>query len=559
MTKSQSNSLVVSASPSSVELTVYHGGPAVVREARKVSLDEGRSNLQIDGLPLQFVGGSLTVVSAEGAGPFKMHSTSFRNANLSLDTILQKAIGQHVVLCEAARNGAVIQHTGKLLYIIDGRTAVLQESDDQDSVQLVPLTNKVELTDGLPEGLSALSSLVMDVSTGATGDYDINTLYESEGLAWRPWYEFIYDSEASVLKRLACFVELTNSSGTDMEDARLSLIAGHNHSVNARPKGRGVMRAQAMSASFEAQVESAGGGMDYEEADVETVGNQRMYTLPDSVTLVNGETLNPALVFAEDVPVTQEFHLNESWYGSRRELNDDDLPKLPISVKLRAKNDKASNLGIPLPPASGRVLEPDSTGQLQKTDNSRVTGHVAANEKFVLDLTVPSKDLKATRELTFQHIDPEPEEVKDDNFVDEGGMPDDDPRFEVQPMADAVEGGPSLTAMTATPTVIDEGKHDRIRRDAAKRAGEAKEEKKPEPRFQEEERVIRLFNYGTSEETVIVHENVAANAEFLDDKTGFHRINEESYAGVFEVTVPAGTEDEPGEREISYRIKWQIN
>ncbi len=533
--KTTADQHVVSATPEAIELTAYQQGPAVIREKRKVGLTDGRSTLQLDGLPLQFVPGSLTVVSAQGAGKFKMISTSFRNANLSLGTILAKAVGSHIVLTEDTHRGFVT-HTGKLLHIVDGRTAVLQEDGDAEAVKLVPITNKVTLTEGLPDGLSALASLVMDVEAASKGNYSLNNLYESEGVNWRPWYEAFYDHDAGKLIRFACYVELTNNSGTDFEDAGIKLIAGANHSVNAQPKHHRGVRAQAMT--LEAAPASAdfgelhGGGMDYEAAEVESVGEQKMYTLPDIISLENGETQNPALVFATDVPVDHEYHLDAGYYGARRQGTIEDLPKLPIKVKLRLKNDSASNLGIALPPGRVRVLEPDSSGQLQKTDSTSVRGHIARNEKFVLELGNPARDIKATRELVFQHVDPVPEK-KDDNFVDEGPHPI------------AEEGGLPEPRMTmAAPAVTAKAKD---------------EEEKEAPRFQEEERVVRLYNYGEEDVTVHVHENIPTNAEFLQDDTGFTRFSEASNAGAFEVSVPAGSTDEPGELTITYRIKWQIN
>lgn len=554
--KSNADQHVVSAAPETVELTAYQQGPAVIRETRKVTLADGRSTLQLDGLPLQFVPGSLTVVSADGAGKFKMISTSFRNANLSLTTILAKAIGSHIVLSEDTQRG-IVDHTGKLLHIVDGRTAVLQEDDGAESVKLVPITNKVTLADGLPDGLSALASLVMDVEAAKNGGYNLNNLYESEGVNWRPWYEAFYDHDSGKLVRFACYVELSNNSGTDFEDAGIKLIAGANHSVNAQPKHHRGARMQMLSMEAAPAAdfgETHGGGMDYEEADVESVGEQKMYTLPDTVSLENGETQNPALVFATDVPVDHEYHLDASWYAARRKGSDDDLPKLPVKVKLRLKNDSSSNLGIALPPGRVRVLEPDSSGQLQKTDSTTVRGHIARNEKFILELGNPARDIKASRELTYQHIDPEIEK-KDDNFIDEGPHP-----LPVQPM-EAEEGGmPEVRMTMAAPTVVDPGKHDRIRRDAVENAAAGKEEEEKEaPRFQEEERVVRLYNYGEEDVTVHVHENIPANAEFLQDDTGFTRFSEASSAGAFEVSVPAGSDDEPGELTITYRIKWQIN
>ena len=521
---------VVSETPSTIELTAYQHGPAVIRESRQVSLDKGRSTLQLDSLPLQFVPGSLTVVSATGEGKFKMISTSFRDANLSVQAILAKAVGSHVVLREDTHRG-IVDHTGKLLYIVDGRTAVLQESDDAKGVILVPLTNKIELTDGLPEGLSSLASLVMDVEAAARGEYALNTLYEAGGLNWRPWYEAFYDHKAGKLTRFACYVELTNESGTDFSDAGIKLIAGVNHSVNAQPKARGV-RMAALESAMPMAATAGGASFDYESADVEKVGEQKMYTLPDRITLENGETQNPALLFAGDIPVTREYHLDAGYYNTRRQVSEDDLPKLPVKVKLRLKNDAASNLGTALPPGQVRILEPDSSGQLQKTDSSSVRGHISRNEKFVLELGNPARDIKATRELTFQHIDPEPEKTEDD-AVAEGPHP-------VRPTV-------AMPTMAMTAAVEGSGEEP------------TEDEKVEAPRFQEEERMVRLFNYGDEVAVVLVNEYIPLNAEFLHDDTGFSRFSEASQNGAFEVTVPGGDENEPGETTITYRIKWQLN
>lgn len=542
--KSKADQEVVSNTPSTIELTAYQQGPAVIRETRQVSLGEGRSKLAINGLPLQFVPGSLTVVSASGAGNFKMISTSFRAANLSMLSILAKAVGTHVILREDSARG-LIDHTGKLLYVVDNRTAVLQESDDAEAITLVPLTNKIELTEGMPDGLSALSSLAMDIEASATGQYALKSLYESEGVNWRPWYEIFYDRKKGALTRFACYVELSNNSGTDFDDAGIKLIAGANHSVNAQPRNRGGMRAMALESAMPMAATAGGGGdnFDYESADVESVGEQKMYSLPDRVSLENGETQNPALVFAAEVPVDHEYYLDAGWYGPRRQESEDDLPKLPIKVKLRLKNSAASNLGVALPPGRVRVLEPDQSGQLQKTDSSIIGGHVAKNEKFSLDLGNPARDLKATRELAFQHIDPVPTEDEEE-VVSEGPHP-------IQPMV-GLEGG-----VTAGPAVHNPGKVDMARRSAVKKA--ADDDQTEAPRFQEEERIVRLFNYGDEDAEVTVHENIPPNAEFIKDDIGFTRFSDASQSGAYKVTIPAGTTEDPGEVSINYRIKWQIN
>jgi hypothetical protein len=64
-TKQGETPFVVAPAPKSVELTAYQGGQAVVRERRTVSLKAGKSRLAFEGLPTQFVEGSLTVVASK--------------------------------------------------------------------------------------------------------------------------------------------------------------------------------------------------------------------------------------------------------------------------------------------------------------------------------------------------------------------------------------------------------------------------------------------------------------------------------------------------------------
>ena len=92
MTQANTQPTVVSDSPESSEITVYLGGPALVREKRKVTLPEGKSQVSLSGLPENLVPGSLTVTGVAGeAGKFILGQLSYRPANLSIPAILSRA------------------------------------------------------------------------------------------------------------------------------------------------------------------------------------------------------------------------------------------------------------------------------------------------------------------------------------------------------------------------------------------------------------------------------------------------------------------------------------
>lgn len=539
-------------------LTAYQAGPAVVRENRVLTLGAGRSRVYIGGLPSQFVEGSSTVVSVKGTGKFKLGAKSLRPANLTQQALLHQSIGSKITLIEENKAGEERKIEGELCHIVDGRYAVLKTKNEGESVLIVPLTQKFELNSGIPAGLSNLTVLVMEPTVETAGEFDMKLLYETQGINWTPWFEVFYNAKTKKLDRFACYVDITNNSGAKIENAVLKLIAGTNNSDaanRAARKGRGAMR-MAMAAPMMAGLESAGGGMEadfsQDSAEVESVGEQKMYKLPDAVTLENGISNSPALVFSTDVPVDEhEYHAYANYFQSLDGDNVADLQKLPVMVKLRLLNSAAKNLGAALPAGSVRVFEPDSAGEMQKTDSSQVTKPVAVDEGFTLDLRNPCSDLKHTRQLIDWKEDPA--EVEDDVVVTpEGGLPESD-EDEASDGATEALTAPRMTAMMPQMSAAVEGGLEGGQRKKVEK------KKQPKPRFREEEREIVLHNFKDEAVEVIVHENVPHNAEFLSKSQDFAKFNAGQGNGTFKVSVPAKSEKTCGSASVRYRIKYRIN
>ena len=102
-----------------------------------------------------------------------------------------------------------------------------------------------------------------------------------------------------------------------------------------------------------ASLESAGGAADFsvEAAAVESVGEQKMYVLPEALTVENGETKQTALVYAENVPVTPEYFLAEGYYGEAAQKVED-LPRLTVSIRILGWRSRAFVVGVGEHPAS---------------------------------------------------------------------------------------------------------------------------------------------------------------------------------------------------------------
>ncbi len=521
--------------PQSLALTVYKGGAALFREQRSVSLPAGTSKLQLEGLPSEevFIDDSLVLVSVDGKGNFKAGPVSFRPGNLNVPNILAGAIGKRITVYD--RHPDRTEPIPGVLRHILGSQIVLEVSGTR--VLVLPHPSRFDLPSGLPEGLSAESSLVMEPTVEKAGAFVLHLLYEADGIAWKPRYTAFYDSDAGKLSRLDCWVDITNNTGTKLDGASFKLLDGYNRSRRRHAYAGGMEAMTLQAAAVPTRGVAMKAAITADESEAENVGEQHLYVLPGSFSLANGERKQACLLMKTDVPVEQEYHLH-SHYGYQpfnATVDPEDLPRLPVNVRLRLVNDEASRLGTALPAGQITFLEPDSSGSQQKTDTASI-GHVSVDEKFNIDLSTPARDLKATRRLVDFHQDPPPPVEEDEEEIDEPV------RFPVRPLEAA--GGPDV----GTPA-----EHSRRLQEAAESAGKRKKRKpKKVPRFRTEAREVVLYNYRDKDVTVCVEEDIPTGSQWLGQS---HEVSEQALGCCrFCIPVPA-----KGKATLSYRIKWQIN
>ncbi len=512
-------SLHKSSASRQVQLTVYQGGQAVIRESRELPLVKGKNSVQLNGLPTAFVENSLVVLGAQGPGEFNIGSSSYEPANMSGASILLKAIGTKVTLIEPSQQGPV-RSTGILKFVL-GNQVVLEQDG---TIVVVPLTPKFELGEGMPEGLANTPSLVFEPSVSEAGKYQVRFLYEAEGLNWASRYNAFFDQKAGKLTRFECVVDITNQSGLQIDDGEFKLFTGNNFGTGRRSYPKGGVRAAAMSMS----APRGGAGLESvmaDDASVESVGEQKLFVLPDLLSIGAAATKTCNLFLAQDIPVQVELYLPVNYYSYNGSVaTEEDSDKLPVMVRLRIKNDDANNLGKDMPAGEVAFFVYDSAGSEQKVDSASVEAR-AKGEPFKLDLRKPSADVKATRRLSFVHQD-QPDSEPAQVVTPEGGLPDDSP----------VDDAPSMT-MGMRPAVV-----------AAPEAGKKKLIK---PLFREEERVVTIFNYKGEDVEVLVTETFPEKADFIK-RPDF--VEETNVAGTMRLTVPAN-----GKKTVSYRIKYRIN
>lgn len=527
-----SKDFVTSTAPSQVSITLYQGGHAVVREIRDVELDASGNTVLLEGLPNAYVPNSLKFRRVQGPGSFNPGCITIQPANLSLPNILAAYQGRKITLVQP--NGVQrLRNTGKLVAVFGNHVAI--ERERGSGVMVVPATSEWEFPDGLPEGLSATQSVVMEPTVGEAGKYRLHSLYKTGGLNWSAHYTGFFDKKSGKFQRLECTILLTNNCGVRFASAKLKLFASANVSHAKSVRGARFAAASAAPPMGGAMPEAA---LSFDSAEVEAVGEQKMYKLPGEQTLESGQPKEAYLLLSEGVPAVVELYVPR--HQGYDELAEGELTKVGCPMRLHLVNNSDNNLGTALPAGPMSIFEDDSAGEAQETNASAVRRDVAVGEAFTLDLQNPSSDVKFTRRLVSWSEDPEPEAAEET----------------------AEETGAAQHRVTAPggPDVGTPGAHGRLRQEILTAADEAETDREADdeedteeaPRFHYETRETVVFNFGTDAVDVNVQEQFPQTAEFSDESHSFAA--KATTQGTYKVSVPAGDKV-----TVRYSLKWRIN
>ena len=506
-----------STGPKTVELALYQGGLATVRELRAVDLSAGFNALYLEGLPTQFQPNSQMVLEYAGPGELDLGASTYRAANLDKHRVLQSSVNSK---CWVKVEGGLVEGILKASF---GNEALVQLASSEHIV-VVP-TTAVEL-ESIPQGLSATPSLMMSPSATVAGAYDLRVLYETNGLSWSARYSAFFDEKKGVLTRLQCDVAIVNGSGARFNGAVVKLLSGENY--GAQPPAYALAQAESVSFGGGARKMAAPRGR---SAVSQSVGESHLYEVPGAVTILDGDQQQVTLFLVKDVPVTREFFLPAS--NDYYNLGDGESRKLPVFLRLRAKNTKKNKLGTcALPAGEVGIWQKDTSGSEQKTGNSS-TEHVSIGDGFKFEYG-PSSDVKAERRLVEAIEDPEPEEAE--------ATPSARP---VRPLMTA--GGPGMPGDDVRNAV----RESLLSADQSEQDDSAEETEAP--RYRTEEREIKVTNFKDEAVTVLVSETYPEKSEFLR-QPDFGFAAQGATGGVIPVQVAA-----KGESVVSYRLRWRLN
>ncbi|HLO78297.1 MAG TPA: DUF4139 domain-containing protein [Magnetospirillum sp.] len=327
------DTVLAPADRSGLALTLTQDDVALVRDRRTVALERGPQLLLVEGVARQ-ARDSSAVLSGNGVA---VSEQGFQLAGIDADALLAASVGKEVTV--VWRDGAGAEREERAKVISAGPQPVFQVGG-----KVVAGSPVRVLYDALPPELRTLPAYRANVAVEAAGKRDVELSYLTAGLSWQADYVAeMYPGDDKLA--LSSWATLANAAGSDFANARVQVMAGEVNTVgDTSPVPRGVRLEKALMAGAAMAAPAP--------ASRQAVGGYHLYTLPQPVSLRDGERKQVALMPPQQMAVERVLTLDPLPPHLWRDRAPEQEAEHPQTV-LKLKNGSAE----PLPAGTIRVFQ----------------------------------------------------------------------------------------------------------------------------------------------------------------------------------------------------------
>ncbi len=353
-------------------LSIYTDGRALVRRTLPVALQRGRQSVNAE-LGVRAFDPTSLVALGEGV---EINALNLVTAT-GQEGALQRAVGRELDFL--VRTGDSLSFLRATLLSVDPPAVRYQGR----------VLYQLPGTPALPEDVVRLAhGVALDV-TAAQPRPNLELSYLVEGVRWQASYAVTLPPRGTGRAAVTGTATLENPGGLGIENAQVQLVAGSIRRVS-RP---GVPRPMMARAAAVAGMEVAA-----EMPEAESVGEVRVYALPERVSFAAGVTRAVPLIARTTADVTPVYSLEQPQVvivEGETEPQRDLRPEITYVLR-RAPRTPFGD--VPLPAGVARVYAPDAQGRPQLVGEAMV-GHTPAGRDIRLT-TGQATDITAERVQT---------------------------------------------------------------------------------------------------------------------------------------------------------------
>ena len=350
-------------------------GFGVVRDNRTLNITKGISELRFTDVARFIDPTTVSFLDMTDPAATEVLEQSFRFDLINPTKIYEKYVGKEIGLKTTIAGERVIKQV-KLLAINGGQLVLMT---DEGLLFMGPWDSRIHLP-SLPADLISKPTLMWLVDSKRAGERKVQTSYMTDGLTWRADYNLVLNADDTKAD-LGAWVSLMNLSGLSYKGASLKLVAGNVRRIQGTRyfDSAQFVRSEAISAT-----KSNG----FKE---KTFFEYHLYTLPRRTDVMNSSTqqitLFPTARGANvEKVLVYNGAANVAGYGSSPSLghNFGLSTHKKVDVYIRFKNEKANNLGMPLPAGKVRVYKKDDADGALEFIGEDVINHTPKDENVLI-------------------------------------------------------------------------------------------------------------------------------------------------------------------------------
>src|ERR1700759_3345054 len=330
-----------------LSVTIYNDDQALIQDKRDIEVKAGRQRLEFLDVSAQIQPETVSLVAAD----ISILEQNFDFDLLTPAKLMEKAVGQEVTLvrvspgtgAETREQAMVLATNGGVVLKIGQRIEVLRD----DGLPVRVIFNKV------PDNLRARPTLSVSIVGTHAGLKRATLSYLTPGLGWKADYVALYNESDGKID-VQGWVTLTNSSGTNYDNAQTLLVAGSPSLIDDDSQ---VYRPPVRRPTLQKPGTESGSR--------ERLGDYYLYPLAEHTTIANLQTKQVSFLDVHGVPAEHGYEFRNHWLGTAEQ---------PLSAQTvySFSTSAHAGLGDQLPAGTLRFYMRDKRGDPQFIGESHI-------------------------------------------------------------------------------------------------------------------------------------------------------------------------------------------
>jgi hypothetical protein len=366
-----------------LELTVYTQDFGLVREVRPMRLTSGPNRLRLLEVSKRLDPHSVLLRwRGHGAHPPQLVAHAYDLGVASSDGLLQRYVGRPIEVVRYGENGHEAERqTGTLMVEANGEVVVQADG----KLYVHPRGTIVAPANG---DVVTIPQLSVQAESPAAQAAPLELAYLTRGLSWSADYVATLSPHDGALT-FECWATVTNRTGVDYPNAKVSLIAGNPNRATVAMARRTEQFAPLAATSDSEVAADVASFRTLAAGKPEVVGDFHAYTIRKPTTVVQEQMNRLLLLAAARVPVLKDYSARlpalsawagDDWGTSGQPRRDN------VQLALTLMNREQAGLGVPLPQGDLRLYEPDRSGSLRYSGAASIP-NTPRNQKVRVSLS----------------------------------------------------------------------------------------------------------------------------------------------------------------------------